>query len=198
MTMTARLEWCAGLLALSLLGGCAGSATRFYTVEATPPVQPAVGASSGPALRVDAVHIPPALDRTELIRNGEGGQVAVSDNDHWVAPVGELIRRALTQDLVERMPAGVVIFPDAPKPSTAQGLVVDILALTNEDGSLVMEASWTLVAAQPTSSSGTVPQHRLHIVRLSTSVAGPGVTGQAAAVSRLVGQLADKVAKGSD
>ena len=144
-------------------------------------------------MRVDVVHIPAVLDRPELVREVARGRMTVSDANHWASPLGEQMRRALTQDLVARLPNGAVIFPNAPKPPGAGGVVVDVLDVAEDGGAAVMDVSWTVIpghiAGQPQSLSPSVR----HTLRLSAAAGGSGVTGDAAEISALLGQLADRI-----
>lgn len=191
-------------LALLLLAGCAGAPTRIHTLEASGPGAPAARWAGG-AFRVDTVHVPPAFDRPELVRRTDSYTVTLSDTDRWAAPLGELVRRALTQDLERRLPEGAVIYPDAPKPPGASGLVVDILSVRPEGGAVVMDASWTWVLprapvarAAPNGAVAVVtppptpaPSRPVH---LSTPAAGGDVQAIAPELSALLAQLADRIA----
>jgi len=174
------------LLAATALAACAHSdPTRFWTLEplAGAP-EPAVVAP----VRVDGVRIPLTLDRQEVVQTVGEGRVAVRDFDRWSAPLGSLMRQTLTQDLLARLPAGSVIFPAAPKPANARGIVVDVLDLTPAGGDLDLDVSWTLVSpGRPT------PLQRREL-RLHAPLAGPAVADLAAATSRLVAQLSDDIA----
>jgi uncharacterized lipoprotein YmbA len=184
----------AGLIALGAtavtLAGCGHSPqTRFFTLDALPPTGGAAGASfTGPPLRLDSVHVPAALDRVEVVRQFAANELDVSDLDHWGAPLGELARRALTQDLNERLPAGAVIFPDSPKPALAQDLIVDVLDIHTQGGAVTVTASYTLVQTRP-----QVSKIQRQVV-LSTLQASTDAAGQADALSRILAQLADKIA----
>jgi uncharacterized lipoprotein YmbA len=181
------------LAAAGALTACAGAQTRFYTLRpGATPAAPLVYA--GPAFRLDAVHIPPSLDRAELVRDGEGDRVVVSDNDHWAGPLGELLRRVLTQDLAARLPTGKVIFPDAPKPPGSSGLVVDVLSLSARGGTVTMQASWTLLPGTARTASGSPPPLHQRSIQLTTSSLG-GVKGNADELSALADQLSDAIAK---
>jgi uncharacterized lipoprotein YmbA len=172
-----------------LLSACAGAPTRFYTLQPTTPAAPERATYVGPAIRIDAVHIPASLDRPELVRDEGGDRFTVSDNDHWAAPVGELLRRVLTQDLAAVLPADKVIFPDAPKLPGSQGLVVDILSITPSAEGVVMQASWTVLPAP----RGAAAHQRS--ARLTVPSAGAGVQGNATELSALAGQLAAAIAQ---
>jgi uncharacterized lipoprotein YmbA len=185
-----RRSFAAVMLAAALLSGCTGATTRFYTIEPGPP--PAAHPYVGAPFRVDAVHIPASLDRPELVRDAGGGRFTVSDNDHWAAPVGELLRRVLTQNLAAQLPAGKVVYPDAPKPPGSGGLVVDILSISSAGGQMTMEASWTLIAQS--AAEQPPPNVQQHTVHLATPATGQGVQGNAVELSALAGQMAAAIA----
>ena len=193
-----------GLATLALLAGCAGAPTRIHTLESSGPATAAAAWTRG-AFRIDAVHVPPAFDRPELVRRTDSYTVTLSDNDRWAAPLGELVRRALTQDLERRLPAGVVIYPDAPKPPAAAGLVIDILSVHPEADGVTMDASWTWVAARAPATRVTVggmvsvaphppvatPSRPVH---LTAPAVGGGVPAIAPELSTLLALLADRIA----
>jgi uncharacterized protein len=174
------------------LAGCGHSApTRVFTLAAVPS-QTAPLAYAGPPFRVDAVHFPPAFDRVEVVRQTGAEQLQIDDLDHWGASPGDLARTAITQDLAARLPAGAVIYPDSPKPPSAAGLVVDVLAFQRTDQGYVLDASWS--RSGPSPDAPRVGGQ----VRLTDPDAGPGdAAGEAAALGRLLGQLADAVAAGA-
>jgi len=187
-----------GLIALGLaaaLAGCGHSPpTRFFTLDALPPTGgSAVTPYAGLPVRLDSVHVPSALDRVEIVRQLAPNELDVSDQNHWGAPLGELARRALTQDLANRLAPGAVIFPDAPKPAPAQDLVIDILDIQTQGGGVTMLASYTLIpsVAAPGQAKPTSVQRQ---VTLTLPQASPAAADQADALSRLLAQLADRIA----
>ena len=201
--MSLFLRRTASALALAgCLTACAGAPTRIHTLEAS---GSGGGGWTGAAFRIDAVHVPPAFDRPELVRRTDAYTVTLSDGDRWAAPLGELVRRALTQDLERRLPEGVVIYPDAPKPPSSAGLVVDILSIHPDAGGVTMDASWTWVTprapmARATSSAAASsappppvarPSRTVH---LTTAPAAGGVEAIAPELSALLSQLADRIA----
>lgn len=179
---------------LLALTACAGAPTRFYTLQPTSDSGAARSPYAGPPFRVDAVHIPAALDRPELVRDLSGDRFTVSDNAHWAGPLGELFRRVLTQDLAARLPVDAVVFPDAPKPPGAGGLVVDILDVTPQGGAVMMDVSWTLLPSQGRAAQKSAPDPmRQRTVRLSTPAVGGSVDGDAVELSALAAQLAANI-----
>jgi len=177
------------LLALTLITACASSPpTRFYTLDPVAPAARAASSGQGAPVKVDAVHIPPALDRNSMVRGENGNQLVISSQDRWGGDLGETIRKVLTQDLASRLPSGMVVAPDAPAPPNAHGLVFDILTFQpRSGGEVVLDADWTLLEGTQTNP---VLRRSEHL----TTTAAPTAQGEAGAMSQLLGQLADRVA----
>ena len=175
-------------LAVILIGGCGSSPpTRFYTLDAETSAD-APGARLDAPLKVDAVHVPPMLDRNEMVRGESHNELRISAQDRWAADFGEMARRVLTEDLQSRLPAGAVIAPESPAPQGARGLVVDILTFQPQTaGMLVLAADWTLLEGAPATP---VLQRSVRL----TAPAGASAGSQAAAMSRLLAKLADNIA----
>lgn len=179
----------AALALLLLLAACGHSPpTRFFTLDPTPPSRPATATAVAMApIQLNAVHIPPALDRPQVVTQLGANRLDVHDFDQWASPLGEMMRRTLAQDLLARLPQGTFILPDAPRPQGIRGLVVDVLQIDAAPGGQVtLVASWTLMAP------GVARPALIKNVQL-TANAGPGPQGSAAAMSQLLGQLADEI-----
>ncbi len=197
------------------LCGCAMSpSTQMFTLDPIA-ASSAIGATYvGAPIKVDVVQIPPSLNRPELVRQLGPDRLKVEDFAHWSAPLGQLARTALSQDLAARLPAGCVVYPDASSPRDARGLSVNILAFTSSAGGAYLDVSWTLVDAdravaapklEPCSDgvgplttpavAGAAPEAHLlrRTLRLTVPVSGASAQDQAAALSRLLGQLSDSV-----
>ncbi len=180
------------LLTLTLTGCASSPPTHFFTLDP-------VASSAGPAragsgagaksepVKIDAVHIPPALDRNSMVRGESDSQLEISSQDRWAGDLGETIRKVLTQDLASRLPAGMVIAPESPAPRNARGLVVEILTFQPQGGEVVLDADWTLL-------EGTQTNPVLHRSVHLTTAAPATAQGQATAMSTLLGQLADRMA----
>lgn len=176
------------LLVLAGLGGLAAACsssppTRFFTLSAIPG---SAAGYAGPAVKVADIQVPPSMDRLELVRQGAGNELSVDDFAHWAAPLGDLARTALTQDLAARLPAGRVVYPDVAEPDGTLHLSVDLLAFTCAPERASLEASWTLAVK----SKPAGPPRQLRLAG-SCGTDGPS---EAAALSALLGQLADAVA----
>jgi uncharacterized lipoprotein YmbA len=175
-------------LATLTLAACASSPpTHFFTLDAVAPGGPSSEARAPTPLKIDAVHIPPALDRTSMVRGLTGNQLEISSQDRWAGDLGETIRRVLSEDLASRLPPGAVIAPDAPPPANARGIVVDILFFQPRGaGQVLLDADWTMLEG---SQSHPVLSRSEHLEVTAAATA----QGEAAAMSKLLGDLAGKM-----
>jgi uncharacterized protein len=177
------------LLALLTLAGCASSPpTRFFALDAVSAGATAAAGANGTPVKVDAVHIPPALDRDSMVRGENDNQLQISSQDRWAGDLGEMIRHVLTQDLAQRLPSGMVVAPESPAPPSARGLVIDILTFQPQGGEVVLDADWTLVQG---TQANPVQRRPVHLTQSAT----PSAQGEAEAMSALLGQLADDISK---
>jgi uncharacterized lipoprotein YmbA len=170
----------------SLAAACSSSSpTRFFTLLPVPPAG-AVTSYAGPPVKVADIQVPPSMDRLELVRQSAGNELVIDDFAHWAASLGDLSRAALTQDLAARLPGDRVVYPDVQAPEGTLLLSVDLLSFDCAPGTASLEASWTLTAK----SKPAGPPRQL---RLSGGCGADGPS-EAAALSALLGQLADAVA----
>jgi uncharacterized lipoprotein YmbA len=172
------------VMAAWLTAACGSAPTRTYTLYATAPVAAIVN-YSGPPVRVDVIHLPPALNREEVTRGIGQGEMQLDDLAHWSAPLNQLARQVLSADLQTRLPEGRLIFPHLPKPDGALGLTVEVLWVDLEPAGAHLQASWTVTpgARLP---AGTIT--------LQTDQAVGDAAGTARALSTLLALLADRIA----
>ena len=171
------------LATLSLATGCSSTATRFWTVEPVAATPPAAIRAAAP-IQIAAVHVPLAIDRLEVVQHDEADRVKVLDFDRWSAPPGDLLRRALTQDLIAQLPPGSVVFPDAPAPAGTRRIAVDVLDLRQTGDRYVMQLSWSAAA----------PAGRSHQLRLEAPAGTGDVAAQTAALGAMMAQAASDIA----
>jgi hypothetical protein len=176
----------AGVCALP--SGCSSSPpARFHALAPVAPekVPPSV---SGAPVRVAPVRTPAVLDRQELVRRTSATGLEVSAVDRWGAPLAEMVREVLTLDLAERLPEGMVVFPDEPAPPEVGAVVVDILRFDRDAaGEVELVASWSLLPG------GSAVATTSRQVRL-TEPGAEGYADQARAMSSVLGRLADDIA----
>lgn len=182
----------AGALTLSACGS--SPPTHFYVLAPIAPASPAQ-ASSAPAtpaqaagapIRVAAVHLPEELDRLEMVSALGPNRLAIRGEDRWAAPLDDMTRRVLTQDLQQRLPAGRIAPARAAAGST-HALVVDLQSFgVDAAGAGRLQGSWSLYGPE-----------RKPVVRREVDLTEPGAAapqGQAAVMSRLLASLADQIA----
>ena len=206
MVPASRVVQVAGAAALSLLligalTGCGSSPrTRFYTLNPVPGTSRTPAGNQAP-VKIAAVHIPGVLDRTSIIRGESNYTLDISSQDRWGADLAEMIRATLTQDLQQRLPAGMVIAPRSPAPQNGRGLVVDILHFgPDASGHFRLEATWTLQAGSPArvlvQRAADLTDPAAQPVQVSDTERSSSAAAQAAAMSALLGHLADDIASG--
>jgi uncharacterized lipoprotein YmbA len=186
VTNARRVIGCAVALTL---GACQSATTRIYGLD---PAVPATRLATyqAPALRVDAVSIPASWDRIEILRLS-AGTLEISDFDHWSAPLAQMARQTLSDDLDQRLPSGSVIYPRLPRPPGALGINVDILEFTLTAGQASMQASWLIVPA------GASQDAKRGVASVQESVNSTDPAAVAHAWGELIGRLADRIAADS-
>jgi len=185
------------VVAVSLVACGHSDQTQLFTLDPVAPAQPVVAISMGAPIRLRRVSIPPVLDRVELVREVAPGEVKVSDFEHWAAPLGQTAVQVLAQDLAARLPAGALIPPAAPLPPGGLDVDVDILAFNVAGGQAVMQASWSEIARPSAAGKGGRPppaRSATRLVELTAPVEASGGLAQAQGLSRLLAELADRIA----
>jgi uncharacterized protein len=178
------------VLALSMLLAACGSSpkTQFYTLDPVTPQGSTKAAASVP-VQVAAVHIPPALDRQEMVRQTAPHQLDLSDQNRWGGSLDTMIQRVLTQNLAQRLPPSSIVLPQEPAPQRHDAIVVDILQFDEDaSGQVTFDGSWSLTA-----SDGDKPLTSRHL-RLTARPASNSYSDQVAAMSRVLGELSDNIA----
>jgi uncharacterized protein len=161
-----------------LLVACASSPpTRFYTLSDTS-AEAHAPAGVG-QVTIGAVTIPGELDRPEIVRRVGLNQLSISGANRWAAPLDEIIRRVLAEDIARRMPGAA---------AEQQRLVsVDIREFYGDAGcNVILRAVWTLrqTGAQPVSEEIPVP----------SSGACPGTLADTMSIA--LGRLSDRIIAG--
>jgi uncharacterized lipoprotein YmbA len=179
--------WVAGCAVAVVLGGCRSAATRIYALGPTAPASH-IDTYHAPALRVDTLNVPASWDRIEILKLSAAGTLQINDFDHWAAPLAQMARQTLSDDLDQRLPAGSVIYPRLPKPIGALGVNIDILDFNIVASQALMRASWTIVP------SGDAQGTKRNAASLRSSMSSEDPAAVAHAWSELIGQLADRIA----
>ena len=173
---------------LTLLGGCASAPTQLYTLAAMPgpPVH-----TPRRSIELRRVGLAAYLDRPEIIRSHADYRLQVADSDRWGEPLGGMLGRVLTEDLVQRLP-DASIFLETGAISTRPDLVLEIDVQRfdpDADNSVVLLAQIALRPDGATTAGATA-----RTVRLTAVPGGTRTQDLAAALSLTLGSLADSVA----
>ncbi len=173
------------LLTALVLAACAHSQpTRFYALHARPPSTSPTSVVA-PPIRVLAVRPPAMLDRLEVVRDGPAG-IAVDDLERWVAPLGDLARAALSQDLQDRLPGVEVFSAHATAAQHTRDIVVEIRSLRQRGEGFELDATFE-ISGPP--ARGPDRQE----ARLFAPFSGVDAKAQAEALSLLLADLADLI-----
>jgi len=178
--------WLVAMLAIACLAGCASPEPKLYTIAAVH--GPAV---SGTPKVVLLRHIALAgfLDRQAIVRSSENFRLDVSSNDWWGEPLGAMLTRVLVEELGQRMPHSAVLSEVGVVSAPPDATIALNIQRLDEDatGSVVLQAQ-----AGVTFKGRSAPT--LRSFRFVVPHPGPGVSGEVAAISTAVGQLADALA----
>jgi uncharacterized lipoprotein YmbA len=160
--------------------------TNFYALKPLPAAQAMSARRPASPVTVDHVALPEMLDRLSLVREGPGNHVSVSETDRWAAPLEEQVRRTLTEDLQQRLPAGTVLAAGDPAPPGARTITLNVQQfVADPNGQVTLEADWSLHGGKGTSS--------VRHVAFQVASAGPGGDAVATAMSRALADLADRI-----
>jgi hypothetical protein len=177
---------------LSAIGGCASSPkVEYFSLEPVNDHNPHFTAPA--SVQVIRVHVPSTLDRQQIVRQSGTYTLDISDQRRWSAPLDEMIRRVLTEDLIRMLPANSVVLPEGLASAATEKVVVDILDFAPDaSGAIQLEASWSLAPAD----SHEPPQSRFERIKEQTNAGD--TADQVAAMSRALDQLAVRMAQSLD
>lgn len=177
------------LVPVLLLAACGSSPkTHFLTLVPIPSAHsPPTARLAARPVEIGQVELPAALDRLALVRQGPGARIEILDQDHWVAPLDELARHALTEDLRDRLGSTVVLAPGDPLPRDSRTLVVNVQEFSPDSaGRLVLTADWSV------SRTNGPPRTRHGSVRVESR--SSEAADLAMAMSEALGRLSDDIA----
>ncbi len=175
------------LLGLASLAACTSPTPELFTLAAVPGPPRRLWARSVELRRIGLAGY---LDRPEIVRAAADYRVTVASNQRWGEPLGGMLDRVFTEDLVERLP-GTAVFTEAGAISTAPDLVLELDVMrfdTDASGMVVLLAQ---VAARRADARAAA---HAETVRLTATPASAATRDLVAAMSTALGALADRVA----
>ena len=130
------------------------------------------------------------LDRPGIVRSSADYRLRVTDTDRWGEPLGSMLDRVFTEDLVERLP-DASIFAESGAISTQPDITLEIdIQRFDPDA----DSSVVLLAQIAVRREGSRVPAAARTVRLSSKPVSSGTPDLVAALSATLGQLADVVA----
>lgn len=157
---------------------------QFYSLDTMPAEGPPAQLSGAP-IAIDAIELPPGLDRRGIFIRGADAKVEVRGTHQWTAPLEDMVMHTLAFDLANRLAEGAVILPGQEIPATptrSLSVVFEELA-AGPDQSFVLDARWTL-SEQP-----GVTRHERITIPLDSMDSSRIVD----AMNRAIATLADRI-----
>ncbi|HLK88095.1 MAG TPA: PqiC family protein [Candidatus Binataceae bacterium] len=143
--MTRACTWVLALLAVS----CGSSPpTRYFTLAPIGAAQ-AVSDSQIP-IRMGRVNLPPRLDRNSLVEWSGPGELKISGRDRWAAPLDDMIRSTLAEDLRNRLSERVYLPGDYIPAGPCRSIDLNVRSFAAHDGRRVeLLADWEMTEGSP-------------------------------------------------
>ena len=190
--MTRSMCWAA---AVTCLVGCATSAAlHYYTLSQVAPTSRLTAGSDVVAVQLERVSIPPELDRAQFVRKVDDTRVKIVEDHRWAAPLEDMLRRVLSEDLTARLPPNLIVDPNESSAGERhQSLTIDIHELYGDEAcGVTLRAGWMLKGPEPAQQDQT--RRGDEEVRISPSGACPGPERIPAAMNQAIAQLSDRIA----
>ncbi|MBK1881188.1 membrane integrity-associated transporter subunit PqiC [Luteolibacter pohnpeiensis] len=175
------------LLLLVLVSGCASSSKSFYMLTAEGPAP----AGGGRGIGVGPVTVAEYLDRPNLVIQESENSLAVAEDHRWAGDLPTSVARVTATNLGRKLSTGNVrVYPWQGDDGLSNQVTLDIRQLhAGADGYAVLEAGWRVYS---------LPDRRLVASKTFTdreALERDGYEAMVAAESRLLGRLADEIAK---
>ncbi len=178
-----RISWIGAALTLALTG-CGSPDNKYFTLSTDGPATPALQAAMR-TVSVDEVTIPAYLDRPQIVIRQDMNRADIREYERWMEPLDSMLRRVLAADLAARLGAGRVL--DRPAKDTAL-IAITIDEFGRDGDRAVLRGQWTVKTA---GKDGPGVAHSFSLEEPVDKAEAPDMV---AAMSRLVGELADEVA----
>ena len=186
--MTRRLAPILLLTACGFFGK--SSPPKLYALDRIAPASPAAPAAAAVRalpIGIDAVELPPGVDRKEIVLRQPDHRLETRSAEQWSAPFKDLVLHTLAFDLAARLPLGTVIVPGETKPAAMRTIDVAFEELAaNADRTVVADARW--VVHEP--GRPDVAHHDRLVVNVPSLDAAQIATG----ISQALASLADRMA----
>jgi len=177
----------ATVLAAALgLAACGSSDPDYYTLT----TWPGVAQPGGPlTVEVRTPAVPSGLDRDYIVRSDRDYRLKLAGNAAWSESLADLIGQTLTTDLQQRLPGSTVFAASGAISASPQAVVEFNVSRFAEDQAGNAEVAGTLSVQRP-----GAPGAQGVAVHVTVPPDNGSVGAFAAALSKLLGQVADQAA----
>ena len=185
-------KWRRAVLALATLavtgglGACTSPPPLLYTIA---PVQGAEQPRGPRIILLQQIGLARYLERSQIVRSSEDYRLDVMQNDWWGEPLGAMLGRVLVDELSQRLPQSVVISENGAVSAAPDATIELGVRRLDEDA-----AGSVVLTAQAAVNFKGKQTPVLRSFRFSVPPQAPGVSGEVAAISAALGQLADGLA----
>ena len=177
----------ATLLAAGTSAGCGSSEPDYYTLKPWPGV---VQGGLPVTVRVRTPTVASFLDRDTIVRNDKDYRLKLVRDAAWGESVAKLIGSTLTADLQQRLPGSTVFAEDGAISTRPEAVVELDVSQFSEDGAGQAVIAAALSVQRPDTGTATS-----RLLRLGLAPSGSSTADLAAALSQLLGQVADAAAQ---
>ena len=179
----------AGLSLVLLASSCASPDPTLFTLQPVAGTQPAFATAQVIELRRPG--LAGYLDRPDIVLSNAGYQLTVNSQQRWAEPIGDMIGRVLTQDISSRLPSSTV-FSESGAITADPSLRMEVDIVRFDQGA---DGRVTLVAEAALESGRSHTPLRTRHITLTADPGAPGAAALVAAMSTLLGELADRLAQ---
>ena len=175
----------AAIALAALFAGCSSPDPHLYTIA---PITGAPQSRSPKVVVLQTVSLARYLERSEIVRSSENYRLAVMQNDWWGESLSAMLSRILVEELSQRMPHSTVLASSGAVTASPDATVELNVQRLDEDaaGRVVLEAQ----ASVEFKGRGRPVVRSFRFIDVPPR---PGTSGEVAAISAAVGQLADGI-----
>lgn len=175
---------------VSVGAACTSAPIRYYTLTPPPDERPRAEEATL-AIDVRVVHIPPQLDRLELMVRTGPAETTLLENERWTSPMKDEIKNAVRLELQHRLDG----MTGLPSSLTKLTIDIDVRRLEAELGRYaLLEASWSAgLSGEGQPSGGT---RVMTCAFRADQEIRTGYAGLVEGYQREVAALADAIASG--
>jgi hypothetical protein len=170
------------------LFGCSSPNPDFYTLYSQPGA-----AARNVAIQIEVRRpgLPGYLDRPNLVRRTEAGQLDISGTERWGTTLGDMVGEVLAENLTLRLPESTV-YTEAGAISSEPDLIIEVHLQRFE---AMDDGTVQLVAQVALHGSGSSYEAQIRRYELSADPGSTDAEDMVAGMSELLAELAESIAR---